>query len=88
MAFTSSILRSSVFGNLRVAMGTYTSNAGTTGGDINAGLTSCLFISLQPNGSSDDATQSVVNETLPADGTAITIVSQANEVGYWFAIGT
>jgi len=31
--------------------------------------------------------ESVVNGTAPYDGTAVAVVTTADETGYWFAIG-
>lgn len=87
MAFTSTITGNSVWGNKRVAYGTYTSADGSTGGDINTSLVLCEHIQLTPNSSSVGTNQSVVNETLPIAGSAVTIVTDANQAGYWLAFG-
>jgi hypothetical protein len=88
MAFASAITqRPMAVGNKRWSFGTYTNGQGDTGGNINTGLRSCEFISLQPNSSSVIATAPVVNETLPVDGTAVTVVTADDEDGYWMAVG-
>lgn len=89
MAFTSTVERKNqVLGNLRVNVGTYTSDGGSTGGNINTGLARCDALILQPKGSSVTTNAPSVNETMPgADGSAVTIVTDANEVGAWIAIG-
>lgn len=88
MAFASAITqRPFSVGNKRWSFGTYTNGSGDTGGNINTGLRSCEFISLQPSGSSVIATAPVVNETLPIAGSAVTVVTADNEDGYWMAIG-
>lgn len=88
MAFASAVLDQTVEGNKRVVTGTYTGSGGGTGGDIATGLSRVDFISLQPGGASAFALAPVVNETLPlANGGAVTIVTNANETGYWRAEG-
>ena len=88
MAFASAITeRNLIFGSKKITRGTYTSSASGTGGDIDTGLDSCEQIFLQPGGSAVKASAPVVNETLPAVGSAITIVTVADEVGTWMAIG-
>ena len=88
MAFTSAISGSSVFGNKRCAWGTYTSAASSTGGDIDTGLEIVEHIQLTVKASAIQvAGGPVVNETLPIAGSAVTIVTVADGVGYWFAFG-
>lgn len=88
MAFTSVITEKNlIFGSKKIVYGTYTSDSGSTGGDIDTGLKSVQSINLQPTGSAVIASAPVINETLPANGSAITIVTTADEVGTWFAIG-
>ncbi len=87
MAFLSAKLGVTVIGNKRMAFGTFTNNSSSTGGDINTTLTTVEFIVLQAKGSGVAANAPVVNETLPVAGSAVTIVTDADEVGYWFAFG-
>ena len=88
MAFASAIEGSSVFGNKRIAFGTYTSSASGTGGDIDTGLEFVESFMLQAKSTAIQvAGGPVVNETLPIAGSAVTIVTVADGVGYWFAIG-
>lgn len=87
MAFTDAITGRDNWGNEAVTFGTYVSTAGDTGGDIDTGLHRCTFIKLQPKGSSAATDHPVVNETLPVAGSAVTIVTVANEAGYWMAFG-
>ena len=84
MAFSSAITGKSVFGNKVITYGTYT-NSSSSGGDIDTGLKLCESIHLQPGGGA--ASTSAVNETLPIDGSAVTIVTASNVSGYWFAFG-
>ena len=77
-----------MFGNKRIAWGTFTSDTGSTGGDIDTGLKLAESIMLQVKSTAIQvAGGPVVNETLPIDGAAITIVTVADAVGYWFAFG-
>jgi len=85
MAFASTITCRTIAGNKTVTFGTWTTD--TTGGDINTGLHSCEFITLQQNKSAVIANAPVVNETLPVAGDAVTIVVDSGEGGYWMAIG-
>ena len=87
MAFESAITNRDIGGNTRRHSGTYTNSGGGTGGDINTGLVSCDFIILQPYDSSVESDSPVVNEALPVDGSAVTIVTIADEVGNWSAWG-
>ena len=91
MAFTSAITQRDVWGSMAVSMGTFTnSTGGDTGGDINTGLNRCYGLILQPGGSSVASNASVVNETFTAnglDGSAITIVTDADLDGNWIAFG-
>lgn len=86
MAFSSTIEGSTVFGNKRVAFGTFDCTA-VTGGDIDTGLNICESIMLQLKDTAVGTAPVVVNETLPIDGSAITIVTTSGDAGYWFAIG-
>jgi hypothetical protein len=87
-AFTSTITSQTVFGNKRIVYGTYTSSAGATGGDVSTGLNQVEVFMLIPNAAAVATNASVVNETFPLASGDVTIVSDADQVGYWFAIGT
>lgn len=93
MAFTSTVEKRMIFGNMRVHIGTYKSAGGSTGGNINTGLRHCWFIKLQKSGDAVGANANSVNEnkaqtgSLPMDGSAVTIVTDANEGGLFMAIG-
>lgn len=73
-------------GNKRVNIGTFTSSGSGTGGDIDTGLTLCEAIVFTSYASAV-GNDVVVNEDLPVAGNAVTIVSDADEVGQWIAIG-
>jgi len=91
MAFTSTITETSVFGNKRVAYGTFTNTSGSTGGDIDTGLNRVDIMHLQTTGSPAPASSSPsINETFPlasAIASAVTIVTVADAVGVWIAYG-
>jgi len=87
MAFTSAVYVRSNSGNKRMHMGTWTTSSTETGGDIDTGLRSCESIMLTGSGSAVTADAPVINETLPADGSAVTIVTTASSDGYWIAWG-
>lgn len=74
------------FGAQRATMGTYTSSGGSTGGDIYTGLQKVNQIILQPKGAAVVAAAPVANETFPVVD-PVTIVTGADEAGYWMAIG-
>jgi hypothetical protein len=83
MAFSSTITGRSKMANKNVTYGTWEDD-GDEGGDINTGLTVCEFIALTP--STANLCSSVV-ESLPADGSAITIDNEGDTDGYWMAFG-
>ena len=75
-------------GAARIAYGTYTNTDSGTGGSIDTGLAVVDNMQLTPKGSSVAGNAPVVNETLPGlAGDAVTIVTDADEVGTWMAIG-
>jgi hypothetical protein len=87
MAFASTIVGETVFGNKRVHTGTFTNAGGDSGGNINTGLNLCEFISLQVNSAAVVANVAVTNETFPVAGAAVTIVTNADDDGTWWAYG-
>lgn len=76
-----------VLGNRKMTMGKYVNTESTTGGNIDTGLRVCERLILQPTGSAGNATTPAVNETLPVDGSAVTIVTDAGADGDWIAFG-
>lgn len=86
MAFESTIHeRAKSIGHMRMSFGRFDDDAG--GGDINTGLRRCHSMMLTHEGSSTEAAVAVVNETLPCDGSAVTIVCTTSDTGYWLAFG-
>lgn len=73
-------------GQQRITMGTYANSWSTTGGDIYTGLQKVNQLILQPKGTAVVAAHHVVNETFPIVD-PVTIVTGADEAGYWMAIG-
>lgn len=84
MAFTNTITGNSVWGNKRVAWGTWTTD--TTGGDLDTGLTMVDFIFLQTITTAPTEAPAVA-ETLPVAGSAVTIAVTSSSDGYWLAFG-
>lgn len=90
MAFTATITKRVLGSDSEARIyGTYVNTGGSTGGDIQTGLSSVNYMQLQPVGVATLATQSVVNETFPVvnDGGNVTIVTSADESGQWMAWG-
>lgn len=81
MAFTYTRTSLTDFGNKRVALGTYASSGGGTGGAMVTGLTTVEHF----NASVATSTPSTV-ATISA-GT-VTITTTANQTGTWMAVGT
>ena len=77
-----------VIGNKKMSYGNYTNTGGSEGGNINTGLKAVEIMLLQTGGSAVSADQSAVVETLPCDGSAVTIANTADSDGFWLAIGT
>ena len=76
-----------MFGNKRVAYGTFTNGGSDTGGDIETGLNRVDFIHLQVRGSAVDTNAPAVNETFPLASGNVTIVTTADTDGIWVAYG-
>jgi len=87
MAFSSTIIGRTIFGDRWVSWGTFTNGDSDTGGDIDTGLAYVEYVKLQYTGSSVVSDAPVVNETLPKSGGKVTIVTPAGADGLWFAIG-
>lgn len=86
MAFSSTVSYKTTFGNRRVHYGSWTGGS-TTGGDIDTGLRLCEHIQLTANNSAVATNAPVVNESFPVAGSAVTIVVDSNQNGYWTAYG-
>lgn len=94
-AFAFTIDRQYVEGNKRVSSGTYTSSGTATGGNIECGLNVVEFFYLIPNQAGVSAAAPTITETFPfvsnstvsTNAGLVTIITTADEVGYWKAIG-
>ena len=85
--FTSTILGRSIIGNKCLTWGTYNDANSAGGGDVDTGLHECEMVKLQVGGASVGTNAPAVNETLPVAGSAVTIVCDAAQTGYWMAVG-
>jgi hypothetical protein len=83
MAITSTLVGRDVWGSKAMTYGTF--DGAGTGGDVNTYLHSCEQLILTPTTSA--GTQCGVTTTLPAAGSAITIIVANAVDGYWLAIG-
>lgn len=75
-------------GTRKMLTGTFTSAGGSTGGTIKTGLRRVEFFSLQAQAAAVVANAPVVNGTLPLSTGDVVVVTDANVVGSWVAIGT
>lgn len=88
MSFSSEIQGRSQVGNRSLTYGKWEAD-GDDGGNIDTGLRVCEILIPVQKGSAGLAKTTVVNEDLPADGSAITIHngSSTDIDGNWVAIG-
>lgn len=85
--FASTLISIGTNGNRKVTRGTWT-NSATGAKDINTRLKVCTNIKLRQTGAAVVNDAPSVNETLPADGSAITIVTTGDtQDGTWEAEG-
>ncbi len=82
MAFAYALTKHTVFGDLKVKTGTYTSSASGTGGAIKTGLNTVLYF----NTNCETSQAGTVNLVAISGGT-VTITTVADEVGKWIAYG-
>jgi len=87
MAFSSTIEKKAVMGDLRVYTGTFTNTGGSTGGNITTSLSRVLHMTLTPTGAAVSADAAAVNETMPFSGGDVTVVTTADVDGTWVAFG-
>lgn len=87
MSITATLLGRSVVGNECMTWGTYTDSGAATEGNVNTYLGVCSKMVLQPYGSSVAGNASVINETFPVAGSAVTIRTDASQAGLWIAWG-
>jgi len=90
MAFTSAVVKKFRLGRNKIRFGTFTNTGGSTGGDIDSGMKLCDFLVPWFMKNAAIATFIGTNEDFsagPIAGNAITIVTAADEDGYWLAVG-
>lgn len=87
MAFAITELTTNVFGNKKVVTGVYTNTASGTGGEVKTGLSRVEGFFLAVKDTSTSAAMPVYNETLPLGSGNVTIVTTADEIGNFIAIG-
>ena len=79
---TYTVKKTTVFGDLRVVMGTYTNASGSTGGAIVTGLNEVFYFN-----SSCEASQAATVNLVAISGGTVTMTVVDNEDGKWIAIG-
>ena len=99
MTFTSIVTKREVVGSSKHVHGTYVNDADSTGGEIETQLRTLEGFIITPIGAAVATDVSVVNgvfavagckkiiELTPTAG-LVTIVTPANQSGFWMAIGT
>ena len=89
MTFSSAVTKQTVFGDRRVAYGTYTQTVATdVGGDITTGLGVVEHFYIQRAGTAVTAAiATTINESFPLASGDVTIVTPQREPGLWMAIG-
>lgn len=90
MAFSSTINEDGIpefFGRKKFVSGTFTNGAADEGGDIATGLRRVIAFVVQQTGSAVTTGCPVVNETFPLESGTVTIVTDADADGIWYAIG-
>jgi len=86
MAISNTIIRRSVFGNMRIVVGKSILSGGTNTGDAVTGLNRVEIFLPITGGSAQKGI--AVNETLPLSSGNVTVVTEANDATfYWLAIG-
>jgi len=90
MAFSYTIVRRSVYGNMKIVAGTYSNNSSSTGGTISTNLRRVEHITLTPNAADAVAAQHAVDSdttTMPVDSGDVAIATGADEGGTFIAFG-
>lgn len=86
MAFSQVTTGTTVFGNKRIAYGTYNGAAVTTG-ELTTPLSTVESLILTGSGASVVADAPTVNETFPNNVASQTLIFTSGTTGTWFAIG-
>lgn len=87
MSVTATITQYLSLGNARATIGTYTDSGAGTADDIDTGLSMVYFMAFTEKASGVADNVPTVNETYPCNGHAVTMICDASQTGYWFAIG-
>lgn len=91
MGFSFTVTKQKVFGDVRIAYGTFSNSGGSAGGALNlhqeCGWHLCKGISLQHTGAAATSNAPSVNATFPCDASSVPIVTDADKNGLWFAFG-
>jgi len=87
LAFTVTIIKKGIIGDLEYVIGKYVNDSGSTGGELTTGLSNVDNLVLQEKGSSVSSDRSVVNEDFPLAKGDVTIVTSSNETGTFTAWG-
>ena len=87
MAFAYTILKRLLVGDMVRSYGTFTNGASDSGGNIDTMIDRVLWMKLQHSGAVVVGSEPAINETIPCDGHAVTIVTVAGADGYWEAEG-
>lgn len=87
MAFTQSITHGPYVTGDRKEVYGKCDFTGVTTGNINTGLKMCESLVLTHVGTAVEAAAAVVNETLPVDGSAVTVVGTSGDSCLWVAKG-
>jgi len=82
MAFAYTIKKTSVFGDVRVVMGSYTNGSSDTGGAIKTGLNEVFYFN-----SDCETSQAATVNKVAISGGDVTITTAADEDGKFIAIG-
>lgn len=86
MTIVNTIIRRSVFGNMKIVLGKSVLSGTTDTGDVATGLRTVESFHATTEGSTAKAV--AVNETLPLAGGDVTIVTESNDATiYWEAKG-
>lgn len=86
MAITTTIIRRSIFGNMRIVIGRSVLSGGTNTGDVVTGLNRTELFAPVTAGASAKALS--VNETMPLSGGDVTVVTESNDATIdWIAFG-
>jgi len=83
MTLTTTIIRRTVFGNMKVVIGSCANDS--TGGDVPTGLRNVE--SFIPTNLGSSAAELAVNESFPLSGGDVTVVTENNIDFAWIAIG-